>query len=162
MTKAVLAVIALGACLTFAAERGNAAGFECPRISDLATPPLAAEMDNLAPKGLALEQPDELAAAIEFLTDHGLSSDDTINHLIAFYCPAVAAEAGLSDEEKTERVRQFAQQVSSVVLAASSVEDMIFDVPLSPEIAAAAAQQAQQAGMSVEKWIAQVVAAAVR
>ena len=36
-----------------------------------------------------------------------------VNYLIAAYCPVVKAEAGLSDEEKMARVREFADKAIS-------------------------------------------------
>lgn len=149
-------------CLTCGMVPAAAAGLECPKLADLDKPPVAVEVDRLGEKGLLLQQPGELEAAAMFLREQGLSTDDAVNHLIAFYCPAVAAETGLSDDEKAERVRQFSAQATSLVLAQSNVEDVVFNVPLDPRTAEIAAERAKQAGVSVEQWIARTVGAALR
>lgn len=113
---AVAAVVGLG----FVAEPAKADAFECPLASDLGTASAAADVDKLLPDGALLEQPEELESAVARLRQHGLSSDNIIDRLIAHYCPAVAVEAGLSDEEKTAKVRNFAQEVTALTLSADS------------------------------------------
>lgn len=162
MKTVAFAIAIIGACLAASGSPARAAGLECPRLEELDTPAVPAEVDRLGAKGLMLEQPAELQAAAAFLRQQGLSSDDAINHLIAFYCPAVAAEAGLSDDEKASRVRAFAAQASRTVLAESNVEDLVFHVPLDPDTAAAVSERASQAGVTPEEWIAQAVEGALR
>lgn len=139
-----------------------AAGFECPKVGDLATSPVAAEVDARLPRGLALEQSDQLAAAITLLREHGLSPGNATDHLIAFFCPAVAAEPGLSDAEKRMRVMRFAQKATRLVYGQNNVEEVIYDVPLKPGVAEAATQRARAAGLGLEAWIARMVEAAIR
>lgn len=138
------------------------ADFACPDLSQLATPPAVAGIDARLPKGFALEQSDKLAAAITLLREHGLSPGNTTDHLIAFFCPAVAAEAGLSDAEKRVRVMRFAQKVTRLVNAQNDVEEIIYDIPLKPGIAEAATERARLAGLTLEVWIARMVEAAIR
>lgn len=157
----VLAGLPLAASI-FVAGASLAAGFACPKVSDLATPPVAAEVDARLPKGLALEQNDQLAAAITLLREHGLSPGNATDHLIAFFCPAVAAETGLSDAEKRLRVMRFAQKATRLVYGQNNVDDVIYDVPLKPGVAEAATQRARAAGLGLEAWIAQMVEAAIR
>lgn len=138
------------------------AGFACPNLGGLATPPVVAGVDAQLPKGFALEQSDKLAAAIILLREHGLSPGNTTDHLIAFFCPAVAAAAGLSDAEKRARVMRFAQKVTRLTYAQSDVEEVIYEVPLKPGIAEAATERARRAGLTLEAWIGQMVEAAIR
>ncbi|NVP58105.1 hypothetical protein [Mycoplana rhizolycopersici] len=162
MKTAALAIAIVGACLAAGGGPARAAGLECPRLADLDTPAAPVEVERLRAKGILLEQPAELQAAAGFLREQGLSADDSINHLIAFYCPAVAAEASLSDEEKAARVREFAAQASRVVLAEGNVEDLVYQVPLDPNTAAAVSERARQAGITPEEWIARTVESALR
>ncbi|MBW9116435.1 hypothetical protein JNB88_22620 [Rhizobium cauense] len=145
-----------------AADVSSAAALECPEIIDLKTPPLGALIDSLLPKGTILAQPEQLATVITLMREHGLSSNDTVNHLIAMYCPAVAAETDLSVQEKITRVRDFAAEASRMVFTNNGVDDVIFDVPLNPALAEQVRELAGHAGVPVEIWIAKVVAAAVR
>jgi hypothetical protein len=139
-----------------------AAGLACGKLGNLATPSAVADIDARLPKGFALEQSDQLAAAITLLREHGLSSGNTIDHLIAFYCPAVAAEAGLSDAEKRARVMRFAQKATRLVYAQNDVDAVIYDVPLKPGVAEAATERARKEGLTLEAWIGQMVEAAIR
>lgn len=160
-TIAAIAGISLASSL-FPAGQSFAAGFTCPNVGNLATPPVAAEVDARLPKGFALEQSDKLAAAITLLREHGLSAGNTTDHLIAFFCPAVAAEAGLSDAEKRTRVMRFAQKATRIVYAQNDVDAVIYDIPLKPGVAEAATERARKAGLTLEAWIGQTVEAAIR
>ncbi|WP_262032191.1 hypothetical protein [Microvirga sp. Mcv34] len=162
MKNLIFFTLAAAATINLYADPVTAAGFECPRLSDLDTPPLAAEIDLLVPKGPLLEEPSKLNSAIDLLRTHGVSRTDTVNHLIAFYCPAVADNSVLSDVQKTERVMQFSQMVTRLVLTPNTVEDVIYNVPLPPNIAQVAMARAQQNGLTLEEWIAQLVEAATR
>ncbi len=157
----VLAGLSLAASISFV-DVPLAAGFACPDIGGLATPPAVEQLDARLPKGFALEQSDPLAAAITLLREHGLSTGNTIDHLIAFFCPAVAAEPGLSDAEKRLRVLRFAQKATRLVYGQNNVEEVIYDVPLRPGLAEAATERARAAGLTLEAWIARTVEAAIR
>lgn len=158
---AAIAGISLATSL-FPASQSFAAGFTCPNVGNLATSPVAAEAGARLPRGFALEQSDKLVAAITLLREHGLSPGNTTDHLIAFFCPAVAAETGLSDAEKRTRVLRFAQKVTRLVYAQNDVDAVIYDVPLKPGVAEAATERARKAGLSLEAWIGQTVEAAIR
>lgn len=94
-----------------------AQAFECPELKDLASPALEAEIDKLVPKGAVLAQPKELAAAVEALKTRKIPTDVAVNNLIAFYCPAVAADTGLSDADKDAKVRQFGRMAEMLLLS---------------------------------------------
>lgn len=147
--------------LAFGIASSEASEFECPQLGDLKTSPLVDIIDSLVPKGQELAQPEVLASSIALLREHGLSTDDAVNHLIALYCPAVAAERDLSQDEITDRIRQFAKKAASLALTMSGEDDIVYGVSLNPTIAEEARVRANQAGLSVEKWIAQVVEAAM-
>ena len=158
---AAIAGIALAKAV-FLVSPTFAAGFTCPNAGNLATSPVAAEVDARLPKGFALEQSDKLAAAITLLREHGMSPGNTTDHLIAFFCPAVAAETGLSDAEKRTRVLRFAQKATRLVYAQNDVDAVIYDVPLNPGVAEAATERARKAGLTLEAWIGQTVESAIR
>jgi hypothetical protein len=162
MKRAVVTAYISLAAAALLADSSFAAGFTCPNVGNLATSPVAAEVDARLPKGFALEQSDKLAAAITLLREHGLSPGNTTDHLIAFFCPAVAAQAGLSDAEKRTRVLRFAQKATRLVYAQNEADAVIYDVPLKPGVAEAATERARKAGLSLEAWIGQMVEAAIR
>ena len=161
MRSMVYGILAVAGAIQFATPV-EAAGFACPQLSELNTPPLPAEVDRIVPKGPLLEEPNNLSSAIDLLRVHGLSRDDTVNHLIAFYCPAVAANTSLTDAQKTTRVMDFSQMVTRLVLPQDVIDDVIYNVPLPPGIAQIASARASQDGLTIEKWIAQLVEVATR
>jgi hypothetical protein len=161
-TKIALFVAAASLFFGVAMEPARAESFECAKLSDLNTPKAAAEIDTLLPPAQELAQPAELGSAIELMREHGLSTDNTINHLIAMYCPNVASRTDLSTSEKSELVRKFASEATRLVFANNTIEDVIFNVPLSPMLAEEAKTKADQAGLTVEQWIARSVATSVR
>jgi len=139
-----------------------AASFQCPQDNDLKTSPLDADLFRMLPKGAALAQPNQLASAIALMREHGVPPYSTIDHLIALYCPTVASNLGLSNDQKTSRVRQFATTATRLVLTNDSETGIIFDVELKPDVAEEASQRAAQAGLTVEQWMTQVIEAGVR
>ncbi|MBZ9891489.1 hypothetical protein LB559_26545 [Mesorhizobium sp. BR1-1-3] len=158
----VVAVVTAYVALVAVPARLYAQELQCPSAADLHVSTLEGEVTGFVPKGLTLDQPAQLQTAIQLLREHGMSSDDTINYLIALYCPVVSASTDGSHEEKLERVRQFADNVTRQVLAANSIQDIIYDVPLPPSVAAAAAVHAGDVGLTVEQWIATTVEDALR
>jgi hypothetical protein len=149
-------------CLGLTFTTARAAGLECPLLNNRNVPQLAQEVIERLPKGMSLEQIDRLSSAITLMREHGLSIDDTIDRLIALYCPAVSAEPGLTHNQRLNRVRLFAERARRMVIGGRNVEDVIYDVPLSPGVAEAAALRARKSGTTVEKWIARTIEAAIR
>ncbi|MBZ9742192.1 MULTISPECIES: hypothetical protein [unclassified Mesorhizobium] len=139
----------------------HAQELECPSAASLHVSEVEDEVTAFLPRGLTLDQPAQLQAAIQLLREHGMSSDDTINYLIALFCPAMSASTG-SHAEKLERMRQFAGTVTRQVFAADTIRDIIYNVPLPPTAAAAAATRAGDVGLTVEQWIATTVEDALR
>jgi hypothetical protein len=140
----------------------KADALECPLLSNSDAPPLAGEIVGLLPRGLLLEKTDSLSSAITLLREHGLSIDDTIDRLVTLYCPAVNSEPGLTHNQRLDRVMRFAQRARQIAIGGRNVEDVVYDVPLPPGVAEAAASLARQSDTTIEKWIAQIVEAAIR
>ena len=157
-------VTAAAACavLLAAPARSHANGLECPSLADLHLSPLEEDVAALLPQAPTLAQPARLQAAIQLLQEHGMSSSDTVNYLIALYCPAVEADTGIGQGERHERVRQFADSATRQALASDDIRDILYEVTLPPEVAAAAEARAGGAGLSVEQWIAKTVEDALR
>ncbi len=135
---------------------------ECPSLGDLKTPPQATGILGLVPKGFQLKNPDQLNAAIDLLRSHGVSADDTVNHLVAYYCPGVAAEKDLPNARKIREVRRFSAFATKIVASRSSIEDVIYNVPLKTSTSDAVRAQASNAGISPEARIARTVQSALK
>ena len=159
-------IVALGS-VTFAVgllvQPVAAAGtFECPYSKEAGAPAMSRDISAIIPDELSREQRDDLDVAINDLRRGGLSPDQIVNHLVATYCPAAASVSALSIAEKNRRVRQFASEVTQMVLPPSDEEAVIYNVTLTSRVSQKARVQAQKAGLSVEQWIAHTIEAAVQ
>lgn len=135
----------------------SSAALECPQASKLPSDSVEAQVEALIPKGEALAQPEEMLSAVTLLREHGMSTDNAVNHLIASYCNTVAAESNVAQAAQADRVRKFAKDVTRIALQESGYESIIVDVALSPEIAEKAQDLAAQSGQTVGQWIAKLV-----
>ncbi|MBB4349386.1 hypothetical protein [Aliirhizobium cellulosilyticum] len=154
--KFSLSALALGILLSANAP-AFASGFQCPELGDLPTTALEAKIDTLLPKGGVLAEPAELYEAAVLLRDHGMTAENTINHLVALYCPSVASDSTLSDDAKTNRVRVFAAEATQLVLQEGETEEILYTVKLVPDVADRVEDLATRAGLSVEDWIKKIV-----
>lgn len=162
LSKALASFIAATMMSCVAVFAATAAELKCPDIGELENPPLGTTIEDLLPQGLALQQPDKLAFAASLMREHGFSSINAINHLVALYCPSIASAGNLSTQDKIARVRDFAHDATKAVFAGDDIDGIIFDVPLSPNLAEQVKELAANAGMSVDEWIANVVADSAR
>jgi hypothetical protein len=104
----LVAGLALGSSLT------DASAFECPQLQspaggDVAIPDLTKQLSS---KDVLSQIPGIFGSLKEQYPS--VSKPMLVNYLIAAYCPVVKAEAGLSDEEKMARVREFADKAISL------------------------------------------------
>jgi hypothetical protein len=82
-----------------------------------------------------------------------------VDDLVSAYCPLVAADTSLSDEQKVDRVRRFARQVTGLAYGfpAPDEVEVLVDIPLAPSILGQVDQAAARAGMSRDAWLALAV-----
>jgi hypothetical protein len=78
-----------------------------------------------------------------------------VDDLVSAYCPLVAADTYLSDQQKVDRVRRFARQVTGLAYGLSDPDevDVLLDIPLAPAVLSQIDQAAADAGMSRDAWI---------
>jgi len=134
----------------------RAADFECPNGTKLETTRVQSDVDALLPKG-SLDEPSVLLSAATMLREHGFTTGNAINHLVALYCPVVAAENDISAADKDLKIRQFAKKATATVLQDSGVDKILYDIEISPDVAEEAKDRAAAAGLSVENWISNLV-----
>jgi hypothetical protein len=145
-----LCAIALAAL----AQVATAEALECPVP---AAGGQGAEIRALLPTGDAFADVARLNASVATLRQKGISQALIIDGLIGAYCPLVAANAGLTDAQRTARVRQFAARIARTVYALDSADEIILDVPFAPAAVEAINARAKAAGMSPESWVADAV-----
>lgn len=143
-----------------AAQPALAAPFACPAQPLEGALPAAAKA--LLPPGDALDRPDALNAAVDKLRAQSVRPVLIIDGLIAAYCPVVAAQAGLSDAQKTARVTRFAARITRTVYAIDGADEIILDVGLPPAVVDAINAKARAAGITAEDWVRNAVNAALK
>jgi hypothetical protein len=78
---------------------------------------------------------------------------------VSAYCPLVAADTSLSDDQKVAQVRRFARQVTGLAygFSDSNEVDVLVDIPLAPSVIGRVDQAAARAGMSRDAWLARAI-----
>lgn len=155
-----LLATAFGLALCAGTPAHAAGPFECP------TKPLeaaqAAKVKALLPTGDAFEKVESLNAAVNTLKAQGANPVLVIDSLIAAYCPLVASQTGLSDQQKTVRVTRFAARITRTVFAIDGADEIILDVAFPPLMVDAINAKARAAGVSPEAWIQSTVSTALK
>ena len=90
---------------------------ECPVPAQFDDATTAAAVAKMLPLGIDLETPNALQSAIVDLRQAGVSEDLILDNLIASHCATVAAETGLSENEKAKRVDDFTTMAEPLVMA---------------------------------------------
>ncbi len=109
------------------------------------------------PAGDALDEVTKLNAAVGDLRAKGISSAIVVDSLIASYCPTVARNTALSDDQKRARVARFASRIVRVVYALDSADAVILDVPFRPAAIDAINAKAAAERISPEAWVANAI-----
>jgi hypothetical protein len=151
------ALAAMLSLLFVCGSAGAAGALVCPVPSAGAN---AAEKQAIAaalPAGHALDDAAKLDAAVTALRARGVSNASVVDGLIASYCPTVARDTGLSDQEKRTLVRRFAARIVQLVYALDSAEAVILDVPFRPDVMAQINARAAAERVSPEAWVADAI-----
>jgi hypothetical protein len=155
----LFASIALGGVGSALIAPTHAAAFTCPDASGaaiLGAAPSLAEFYSGANDVTASKRLGELMAD---LRKSGLKPSLIVDHLVGAYCPLVAADSSLSDSQKTDRVRRFAQQVTGLAYMPLQQDevDVLVQTTLAPELLTQVDQAASRGGVSRDEWIEQAI-----
>ena len=153
----IFRILAVMVSLAALPPSASAADFECSWRPVADGPPRVRDVDALIPLGDDLDQPAKLNAAVDTLRKQGMSEGSIIDNLIAAYCPTVAANPALDDRQKTARLRLFAARATGVIYSLEGADEIILDVPFSPQAVDAINAKAQAAGTTAQAWVAQIV-----
>lgn len=129
----------------------------CPEHPVASSSSQVPELAAIVKSGDALDNVTQLNAAVATLRARGVSPAIIIDNLISAYCPVVAGNASLTDQQKTAKVRRFASQIVRVVYALDSAEEVILDVPFRPDVVNAINAKASAARVSPEEWVANAI-----
>ena len=136
--------------------------FICPATNGTLKPDELARIRTVLPTGNALEHPAQLSTSIAELKHLGLSRKMIVDHLVGAYCPAIAQRGSLSDAQKAEDVRLYANRITDHVYGQDHVDDIMLTVPLKPSDADRVNAAARANGVSVEKWLSTAVESALK
>ncbi|GHE60674.1 hypothetical protein GCM10019059_20260 [Camelimonas fluminis] len=137
----------------FAADKA----FECPAIKAGEEPAAVKDLRLNFGKQDPLNDPDALNAAVDKLRKDGANRTLVIDNLISAYCPVVAANTMLNNQQKASRVQRFASVVVPLVYGLESAEEIILNVPLPSSVIDAVNEKARAAKISPEEWAAGAV-----
>ena len=150
----------LVALLISAALPGAArAAFECPVKAPAATHPLPADLGRAMTPYADPRADPVLRAGIRSMGSEGMPQGEIVDHMIAAYCPAVAAVPGLSDGQKQALVRRFASRAAQAVYAppTGAVEDILVDVPVPTDLYTRLKEAADQRHESQDAFVIQAL-----
>ncbi|QRM29968.1 CopG family transcriptional regulator [Microvirga sp. VF16] len=82
-----------------------------------------------------------------------------VDHLIGAYCPLVAADGSLSDQQKADRVRRFARLVTGLAYVPANPDetDVLVQTALKPDLLNQIDEAAGRAGMTRDEWIERAI-----
>lgn len=155
MQKALHA--AMVSLLVVCGSASASAAFVCPVKSPGANAAQDQIIAKALPAGDALDDVTKLNAAVGELRATGVSNAIVIDSLISSYCPAVARNTALSDDQKRARVARFASRIVRLVYALDSADAVILDVPFRPGVIDAINAKAAAERISPEAWVANAV-----
>jgi hypothetical protein len=152
----VLLVLVCGAGLTGSIVRpADAAGFTCPDTVTSDAPRNASALSDLYSGATDLTAGNRVGELVADLRKNGMKPALIVDHLVGAYCPLAANDGSLSDQQKADRVRRFARQVTGLAYGQSGQDelDVLVDVPLMPALLGQVDQAAGRAGLSRDAWI---------
>lgn len=154
-SRSAVATLAFAA-LVLAAAQSSAKPLICPNNPDAAKAIPATDLAQLTADDL--DRSAKLNRVVTVLRDRGMNSGNIVDNLISAYCPVVAANAALNDQQKTMAVRSFAAQAARAVYTPDGADAIIIDVPLAPDVANAVNSKAKAERMSPQDWAAKTIA----
>jgi hypothetical protein len=82
-----------------------------------------------------------------------------VDHLVGGYCPLVAADGSLSDKQKADRVRHFAQLLTGLAYGPPdpAEEEVLVQTAITPGLLSQVDQAAGRAGVSRDEWIERAI-----
>lgn len=133
------------------------AAFVCPVKSVGANAAQDQAIAAAIPAGDALADVTKLNAAVTALRAKGVSSAILVDSLISAYCPTVARNTALNDEQKRAQVRRFASRIVGLVYSLENADAVILDVPFAPGVIATINARAAAEKISPEAWVAKAI-----
>lgn len=140
---------------------GQSAVIAKPLVCPSSTPATAVvQKGELAPL-VGVDNPVDRAAMlgriVATMRDRGVTPSAIIDSLVSSYCPMLAADTALSDDQKAANIRSFAAQAARAAYAFENAEEIILDVAIPPSIANTVNSKAKMDRVTPEAWAATAV-----
>ena len=137
----------------------DSATFTCPDVTLSAAPSVAQIVQDGYSGPDDVDASNRLRELVAELRRTGTKPAFIVDQLIAAYCPLVATDMSLTDQEKVGRVRVFSRRVTEMAyLPAESGEiDVLVTVPLTPTLLGRVDEASRRAGMSRDHWLEQAI-----
>ena len=154
-------VCVLFACGWLAAAPAQAANILCPDGPNAGTG--GDSFPGMFDTATGMTDRAKVAQAVSDLRSRGVSSGRIVDRLVGAYCPIIASQAGLSDPQKTNLVRSFANQVISYVYSSTPTGEsaIIIDVTLSPDLLDRVNDAAKANNMNRDDWVTTAIVKAL-
>ena len=159
LRRSILCILLVGSWIV--AAPGHAANVLCPTAPNDGT--ATDNFPGLFDPASGAPVSSRMAQVVSDLKSRGLSSGTIVDRLVGAYCPAIAAQSDLSDDQKTNLVRRFARQAISYVYSGtpSGETSVIIDVTLSPDLLDQVEDAAKAGKMNRDAWITAAIVKAL-
>ena len=111
-------ILTAAVSLTDPATYPSRSSIECPDVADLGSPIRYRLALDLARPLRETESAETLGAIAALFVDHGFDRAESVNYLVAAYCPIFASDRSLNAYEQTLRVQDFAEKADAAIVAA--------------------------------------------
>ena len=129
----------------------------CPPSSSATATIQNSEIAPLASVGNPVDRAAMLGRIVATMRDRGTTPSVIIDGLVSTYCPLIAANASLNDQQKAANIRSFAAQAARTAYAFENAEEIILDVAVPPSIANTINDKAKLDRVTPQEWAATAV-----
>jgi hypothetical protein len=137
----------------------GAAAFTCPETTAAGAPGTALSLSDLYSGANDVTAGNRLGELMTDLRRSGMKPALIVDHLIGAYCPLVAADGTLSDQQKSDRVRRFARLVTGLAYVPTNPDevDVLVQTALTPDLLRQIDEAAGRAGLTRDEWIERAI-----
>ncbi|MCG7391607.1 ribbon-helix-helix domain-containing protein [Microvirga sp. ACRRW] len=155
LLAALISVAGFGSALVTPAN----AAFTCPDTVAAKAAKSISSLNGLFSGANDITANNRLGEVMADLRGSGTSPALVVDYLVSAYCPLVAADSALSDQQKVHRVQRFARMVTGLayVPPGSDEDAILVEMPLAPDLVRQVDEAARRAGVSRDEWIEKAI-----
>ncbi|MBO1909671.1 ribbon-helix-helix protein, CopG family [Microvirga sp. 3-52] len=155
----IVALLSLAGIAGAVMAPASAAAFTCPETTATGTPVTALSPSDLYSGADDVTASNRLGELMTDLRRSGMKPALIADQLIGAYCPLVAADGTLSEQQKADRVRRFARLVTGLAYVPPNPDevDVLVQTALTPDLLRQIDEAAGRAGVSRDEWIERAI-----